>query len=273
MRTRWLVLAGLGGCADPLPSPSTVDVLRILALSTDTPEVRPGDALAVRAVWHDPLGGRAIRWRWRLCDPGAAGDPRVCARASGSVELGSGETDRVELPASELSLRGTESERTLVVYAIACPVLDAVIDGREGRLVCPEGNGSEAFRRVTVRASGPLNRPPPIAAWTLEQSGRSVPLEDGVAVSPGPLSLTLTPGDGAAEAFDGGSESLMGSVYVSSGVVAPPRVVTEPGVVAPMAFLWTPGQVLSGGEVARVWAVLRDQRGGETVRSVTITGR
>jgi hypothetical protein len=31
-----------------------------------------------------------------------------------------------------------------------------------------------------------------------------------------------------------------------------------------------PGRV-AGGEVARVWAVLRDQRGGETVRAVTIT--
>lgn len=273
MQTRWLVLVGLGGCADPLPSPSTVDVLRILALSTATPEVRPGEALAVRAVWHDPLGGRAIRWRWRLCDPGAADDPRTCARATGSVELGSGETDRAELPAAELALRGTETERTLVVYAIACPVTDAVIDPQEGRLACPEGVGSEAFRRVTVRATGALNRPPPIAAWTVDQSGRSTPLEDGATVPPGPLSLTLTPGDGAAESFDGGSESLMASVYVSTGSVAPPRVVTEPGVVAPMAFRWTPERVLSGGEVARVWAVLRDQRGGETVRSVTVTAR
>ncbi|MBK8691290.1 MAG: hypothetical protein IPN17_03015 [Deltaproteobacteria bacterium] len=247
-------------------------MLRILALSTATPEVRPGEALAVRAVWHDPLGGRGLRWRWRLWTRAAADDPRACAGPPGASSWGPGRQTPGELLAAELA-PGTETERTLVVYAIACPAMDSVIDLREGRLVCPQGVGSEAFRRVTVRATGALNRPPPIAAWTLDQSGRSIPLEDGASVTAGPLSLTLTPGDGAAEAFDGGSESLMASVYVSTGSVAPPRVVTEPGVVAPMAFRWTPGRVLSGGEVARVWAVLRDQRGGETVRSVTVTGR
>ena len=281
MRTRWLALMGLAGCADPLPSPSTVDSLRILALTTATPEVRPGVGLGVTAVWFDPVAGRSVRWRWRMCDPGAADDPRACARATGSTELASGETDRVELPATALALRGSETAHSWVVYAIACPGAEAEIDPREGRLMCPGGAGSEAFRRVTVRASAPLNRPPPIAAWTLEQPGRSIALDDGAVVSAGPLatcdgdcptlSLALTPASGAAEAFDGGSESLMASVYVSSGSVAPPRLVTDPGVVAPMVFRWTPGRVVAGGEVARVWAVLRDQRGGESARAVTIT--
>lgn len=283
MRMRWLALVGLAGCADPLPSPSTVDSLRILALTTATPEVRPGAGLGVTAVWFDPVAGRSVRWRWRLCDPGAADDPRTCARASGSTELASGEADHVELPATALALRDRETERTWVVYAIACPGMAAEIDPREGRLVCPGGAGSEAFRRVIVRASAPLNQPPPIGGLTLDQVGRALPLEDGTVVAAGPLaacdgdcptlSLTLTPASGAAEALDGGAESLMASVYVSSGSVSPPRVVTDPGVVAPMVFRWTPGRVVSGGEVARVWAVLRDQRGGETARSVTITAR
>ncbi len=283
MRTRWLVLMGLAGCADPLPSPSTVDVLRILALTTATPEVRPGEGLGVTAVWFDPVAGRSVRWRWRLCDPGVADDPRACARATGSIELASGEADHVEVAATALALRGGETSRGWVVYAIACPGVEAAIDPREGRLVCPQGVGSEAFRRVTVSASAPLNHPPPIGAWTLDQLGRAISLGDGAMVTAGSLascegdcptlSLTLTPASGAAEAFDGGAESLLASVYVSSGSVAPPRVVTEPGVVAPMVFRWTPGRVVAGGEVARVWAVLRDQRGGETARSVTITAR
>ncbi len=272
---RWLLLAALGGCTDALPSTSTVDVLRILALTTPTPEVRPGDGIAVRALWFDPVGGRSVRWRWRLCDPGVADDPRVCARATGPIELSRGEPDRVEIAAANLGA----SDRTWVVYAIACPGREATIDPREGRLVCPEGIGSEAFRRVAVRTTGELNRPPAIARWTLGHAGREVALEDGATTTVGGLAacngdcpelvLTLTPAADAAEA----TESLLGSVYVTSGAVAPPRAVNDPGLVAPMVLRWRPQRVLGGEEVARVWAVLRDQRGGESARSVVVTAR
>jgi hypothetical protein len=270
---RWLLLVALGGCTDALPSTSTVDVLRILALTTTTPEVRPGGGVSVRALWFDPVGGRAVRWRWRLCDPGVADDPRVCARATGAIELSSGESDRVEIATANL---GT-SDRTWVVHAIACPGAEATIDPREGRLVCPEGIGSEAFRRVTVRSTGELNRPPGIARWTLGHAGQEFALEDGGTALVGGLAacdgdcpeitLTLTPADDAAEA----TESLLGSVYVTSGAVAPPRAVNDPGLVGPMVLRWKPQRVVLGGEVARVWAVLRDQRGGESARSVIVT--
>jgi hypothetical protein len=279
MRTHTSIgLTLLAGCADPLPSPSTVDVLRILALSTPTPEARPGEAIAVRAVWFDPAASRRVHWRWRVCDPGVADDPRACARATGSTEIASGAVDHVTV--TGLSLGAAESARTWVVYAVACPEEDAVIDAREGRLACPSGMGSEAFRRVTVRAAAPLNRPPAIAAWTLDVAGSPIALDDGASVTVTSLaacagdcaaiSFTLTPAADAAERFSGGSESLLASIYVSSGSVSPPRVVNDPGVVAPMVAQWRPGRV-AGGEVARVWAVLRDQRGGETVRAVTIT--
>lgn len=275
---RWcLALTALAGCTDPLPSPSTVDVLRILALTTPTPELRPGDGLSVRALWFDPVGGRAVRWRWRLCDPGVADDPRVCARPTGATELAAGEVDRVEIAAASLAPRDDQAERTWVVYAIACPVTGAVIDPRESRLVCPQGVGSEAFRRVTVRREGALNRPPAIAAWTVDDRGAALPLDDGARVTVGALTpcdgdcpattFTLTPAADASEA----TEALLASIYVTSGSVSPPRAVNEPGVVAPMTLRWTPGRVVSGGEVARVWAVLRDQRGGESARSVIVT--
>ena len=130
-----------------------------------------------------------------------------------------------------------------------------------------------------MRAQETLNVPPAIGRWTLEHAGRSISLEDGATVAVGcagdcaALTLTLTPAAGASERFDGTAESLLGSVYVSSGSVAPPRVVMDPGIEAPMVARWTPGRVVLGGEVARVWAVLRDQRGGESVRSVTVTAR
>ena len=279
----WLVLVVKLGCSEPLPSPSTVDALRILALTTPTPEVRPGIAIGVRAVWFDPIGGRRIQWRWRLCDQGVANDPRSCSRGTGSTELASGEVDHVEVPASMLALRGTERSRTWMVYALACPSARAINAPPEGRLECPEGDGSESFRRVTVQAQAALNEPPSIGGWTLEQAGRSIALEDGATVGVGSLigctgdcaalTLSLTPAPGASERFGGTAESLLGSIYVSSGSVSPPRVVMDPGTEVPMVMHWTPGRVVLGGEVAQVWAVLRDQRGGESVRSVTITAR
>lgn len=278
MRTkRWLVLAALGGCTDPLPSTSTVDGLRILALTTATPEVRPGEGITVRALWYDPAGARAVRWRWRLCDPGPADDPRVCARTTGVTELAGGEVTAVDVPAGALALRSGEAERTWVVYAIACPEAEAVVDPNEGRLVCARGVGSEVLRRVAVRSTGALNRPPGIARWEASHAGRATSLEDGATVTlPGltacdgecpSVTLTLTPGDDAAEA----TESLLASVYVTSGSVAPPRAVNEPGAVGAMVLRWTPRRVVAGSEVGRVWAVLRDQRGGESARSVVVT--
>lgn len=278
MRTkRWLVLAALGGCTDALPSTSTVDGLRVLALTTTTPEVRPGDGLTVRALWFDPVGGRPVRWRWRLCDPGPADDPRVCARAAGVTELASGDVTSVDVAAPALAPRAGEADRTWVVYAIACPEAEAVIDPGEGRLVCARGVGSEVFRRVTVRSTGALNRPPGIARWEAAHAGRTTSLEDGATVAVGGLTacdgecpavtLTLTPSGDAAEA----TESLLASVYVTSGSVAPPRAVNEPGAVGAMVLRWTPRRVAAGSEVGRVWAVLRDQRGGESARSVVVT--
>lgn len=279
----WLVLAVNMGCTEPLPSTSTVDVLRILALTTPTPEVRPGIAIGVRAVWFDPIGGRRIQWRWRLCNEDLANDPRSCARGIGSTELASGEVDHVEVPAAMLALSGTERSRTWMVYALACPSSGALIAPAEGRLECSDGSGSESFRRVTVHAQAPLNEPPAIGAWTVEHAGRLSSLEDGTTVRVGSLvgcagdcaslTLTLTPAPGASERFGETTESLLGSVYVSSGSVSPPRVVRDPGTEVPMVMHWTPGRVILGGEVAQVWAVLRDQRGGESVRSVTITAR
>ena len=281
-RTVLTVMAIAAACSDPLPSPSTVDVLRILALTTPTPELRPGDALDVRALWFDPIAGRDVVWRWRLCDPGVADDPRVCALPRGPIELSPGSIDRVSIPADRLALGPDGADRTWIVYAIACPGAAAVVLS-EGRLGCASGGGSEAFRRVTVRSAGALNRDPAIAGWTLDLAGRSIALDDGAvtAIALGPcdgdcpsVSVTLTPADDAPETFAGGAESLLGSIYVSAGAVDPPRQVDDPGSSAAMRFSWTASRgVAGGGTIARVWAVLRDQRGGETARSVTISAR
>ena len=61
---RWIACWSLLGCNDALPSPARLDRLRVLALETDTPDVRPGAAVRVRAVWFDPTD-EALSWRWR----------------------------------------------------------------------------------------------------------------------------------------------------------------------------------------------------------------
>ncbi len=276
-----LIAAAVAACTDALPSPSTVDVLRVLALTTPTPEPAPGGDVTLRAVWFDPVPGRSVAWRWRLCDPGPADDPRRCARPTGPMELGSA-GDGASVAASRIALAAGESAHTWVVWVLACVGAPAVPSATEDRLVCPSSVGSEAYRRITVRRDAPRNANPPIAAWGVGAGPSAQELSDGADVSLSiaacdgdcaPIALTLTPSADAAESASDGPESLLGSIYVSAGSVDPPRRAGDPGSVAAMSFAWSVPRVVRGAEIARVWAVLRDQRGGETARAVTLRAR
>lgn len=57
----------------------------------------------------------------------------------------------------------------------------------------------------------------------------------------------------------------MVSFYATEGVFEAPRAVGAPGVASRLSTVWRPLGVRSGAEVL-MWLVLRDQRGGESVR-------
>ncbi len=257
------MLAGCDGAV--LPSPSEVGDLRILALTTATPEVAPGSTVRVEAAIMDPLPFPRPVVRWRVCDESEIADPRACAATDRGLDLGVGPW--VNVPPS--AVRAT---RSLVVLAAACDGAPAVFDAALGHFICVEGTpAAEAFRRVVVRTDGDLNQPPEISRWELmrgalvvrpDPSGE-IALARCERVRCDPWILRVLPVDGAAEATAGQREALVASFYSTAGTIDPPRDSAAPGEVRPMASRWV---VTDGLGSPQVGVVLRDQRGGESVR-------
>lgn len=234
----------LTACGAELPSPSSIQGPRVIALETATPEVRSGDEAQVRARWFDPAG-RAAVMLWRACWEGAGVDPLRCADgATGRDLVGAG--DEVTLP-SDLT-RERSAGTLLVVFRLAV--------GNE-RL--------EAFRRIVVGDGAAPNLPPPIAAVTLVEGAVRTEVPDGalIEVGGGPVVVEVTTAVGAGEPLpDGGRETLTLSLLTSSGSFDPPRRVGEGALRASWVGA-SPGD-------ARMWAVLRDDRAGVTTRAWTV---
>lgn len=230
-------------CGEELRSPSRVDALRVIALVTETPEVRPDGGAEVRAVWFDPAG-RAPEFAWRLCWERAGVDPLSCADDPAAQAIASvGEVATV----GPALLRGRASDVAIVLVRL-----------RAG------DDRVEAFRRITVRADGALNRPPAIASVALLAGTTRVTVEEGatVEVPAAGLRVEVTPADDARELRpDGARELLTASFLAGAGAFDPPRALGEGALRAS----WRDG---AAGSV-RMWAVLRDDRGGASVRAWT----
>lgn len=278
-----LALALLCRCNGTLPSPSTVNSLRLFALTTPTPDVLPGTGARITAVWYDPTPGRTPWFRWRLCPEPASGDARDCARPAMGTDLGVETHGSVDLPAGMLTLPVGATTVDYVVYVSLCPDAAATYDPTVGHYACPSPEGIEAVRRVTVRAGGGLNQDPGVTLAWVGDGGARVPLStDGGAPGVGTvcaggtctaLAFGAQPAADAAEALmDGGREALQASFYATAGTVDLPRVVGAPGSTDALVSQWTP-PTGSPGTVVRLWVVVRDQRGGDTVAAGAVTLR
>lgn len=281
-----LTLAGCNDFLAPLPSPSRVDSLRVLALTTPTPEVYPGTPVAVRAFWVDP-GATAesptLYFRWRLCRETEGSDPRECPASPAGIDLRTdGIGDVVQITPEQLVPSPTELRTVFNVYVALCRGAAPRLDARQGRFVCDNNSFVEATRRVTVRSSGALNQVPRIEGWSLSCGESVVPLPgevtEPVELPPRPANcaswtLAVTPASDAVERTDDGSaETLMVSFFASRGRLDRPRDIAAAGEVRTLQARWTPPAVTDGG-VAQdpwIWVVLRDQRGGEAVREVRL---
>lgn len=234
-------------CAAELPPPSRVDALRLIALLTETPDVRPGEGFAVRALWFDPRG-RAAQARWSWCWEAPGIDPLRCAAGEGAHAI-SETGDVATVPPDALRDRPTGVDAVIVVARI-----EVGADRFEG------------FRRVRVRAQGALNQPPEIVEVAVGEGAARVVIEEG-EVREGALRalrVELVAADGAREPTEaGGAEVLTASFLASAGAFDPPRVV---GGERAFVARWTGDAV---GDV-RFWAVLRDDRGGVRARAWTM---
>lgn len=235
---RWLVGAAaclaLGACGAELPSPSSLEAPRFIALLTNTPEVRPGQGFAVRAVWFDPMG-RAPSFRWRWCwDSGA--DPMRCADGFAAQTLASASA---EVNVEGGALRDVPAGARGVIVVVRGEV---------------RGDAVEAFRRVAIRAEGPLAVPPEIARVRVEQGDAAVEIVEGARldVGSGPLRVELLP----SAVSDAG---LTASFLTRGGRFDPPRLVGA----GPLASRWS----AEGPGDYPMWVVLRDERGGVSLRA------
>lgn len=269
-----LVALALCHCGDTLPSPALVDGFRVLALGTETPEVRPGDPVTVRALWYDPDLSRSPRFAWRLCEESDGFDPRSCADPSVGVDLEGSPDGGVTVPGERL--RPARSPARYVLWSMACPGATPSLDPRRGRVTCPSPDGVESFRRISVRSEGPLNQPPAIARWTLHETSLTSPR---ASVSGLPrcasncpaLTLSVVPSEGSAEATpEGPRETLLASFFTTGGRLEPPRDAAGPGELRPLTARFTPPSIPLA-EGLRLWVLLRDQRGGEAFRATTLT--
>lgn len=225
-------------CGGVPESPSSLRSPRVLALLTETPEVHPGEPVVVEAIWFDPER-RAASFRWWWCWQSASVDPLRCSRQA-AVGLLVGDGAAATLPFGLPSPSSGEADALIMVEVI-------VDDLRV-----------EAFRRVRVRADGPLRRPPSFDSVELVQGSTSLRVAAGevVHVTSAGLCVRLT---GSADANLG---PLTGSFFATAGSFDPPRAVGE----GPLSACWSSG----GASTAGIWVVLRDAMGGARARSFVI---
>jgi len=270
-------------CGAELPSPAVVTKLRLLAITTDTPELASPGPFRATAVWADgsPRAGRAVFFHWRACPVTSQSDPRACLLPSPGLDLAS-ITESLDLDTSALpvapALGAPPAQRWTLLLAM-CPDQPPVYDAVNRQYVCPsdqslpneQREGIQAFRTLAVRvgATGDLQVNPSINRVTIDGMPlpTTTPLSvqrcardaDGLPACAG-VPLALVPTEGSAQT----GETLMASFFVSAGSVSRPRAVASAALPSAtdgsLNTLWYPPAVPSN---VRVWMVLHDGRGGD----------
>ncbi|MEZ4392570.1 MAG: hypothetical protein R3A48_15895 [Polyangiales bacterium] len=229
MRVRVATALLLTACGGELPSPSSVLTPRFIAILTPTPEVRPGQGASFEALFHDPAG-RVASFRWWWCWESAAIDPLRCDAASANRELPD-QGARATLPGEFLRAPPAADARVIVV--------------------CEAAVGAEtvtSFRRLRLRAEGPLSTPPALGRTALRVGARELTVVEGgvYEVAGGDVSVTTFAEEGA--------RALTASFLCGAGSFSPPRAVSP----SPLTSRWV---VAGEGEIP-MWVVLRDEGGG-----------
>jgi hypothetical protein len=275
------VAAALTNCSDSLPSPSEVRGLRILAVASDPPELGLTDTGAVLSVTAvdgaEGDAGRARSIRWFLCDDRATDEPVRCA-GDPSLHALAGDGDSLVVSRARCGARGS-----CTVLVALCPGRPAAFDRERGSLACPDEaglawartEGVVAFKTVRIApADRTANRAPAIESLTLEGAG---PEAWSVTACDAPpcasRRVTVLPGTDSAEGAGATREVLTASFFATAGAFDRPRALTtdgRDGRDGTLSARWTPP---TRAGLARIWVVLRDDRGGVVVsaREVTVT--
>lgn len=174
-------------------------------------------------------------------------------------------------------LADLDVETSYIVLASVCEGATPTIDPASGRALCGASPSVEAFRRVIVRRDGGLNTNPRVRRWTLsrvdetfEVTGDEVTLPRCATSSCGPWTVSVEPDSDASESTSAGFESLVVSFYATRGSLDRPRDGAAAGEVRALTARWT---LADGTDGAKLAFVLRDLRGGDSARRVTVRWR
>lgn len=241
----------LGGCRPEFDNGHVLDELRILAVRVEPPELRVGESAEIEALVFAPNGEAATTHMWQCAARG--GMRQGCESFDDTIDLGEGTTAELEI--------GPDWEEYL--DRVGLPVHQVVT------IVATTGSEEErAIKRVVVSDEEVANRNPTLEALLLgdeeEEEPDPVPVDAGAAIRMSPIvapgsvetygRLTLS-GDRVET-----EEELYLSYYFSCGSAPSLRSGGPDDLAATYRAPSTPG-------TCTVYAILRDDRGGEDWRS------
>ncbi|MCU1283367.1 MAG: hypothetical protein JWM53_6913 [bacterium] len=270
------VIVAVGGCRNSFDPASSVDKLRLLAVKADPPEVAPGAATTLHAIWANP-GGSAPAIRWDACleaPPPATGrsvNPDCFGLDGGSPlePLGQGETLATTMPMVTPAMLGLP-DATNGFYVWLRVQLDA------------DGNTLLGFYGLRV-SLGALSPNPPNQNPALTGIF-TVPSADAGVADQTALDEAAPPEVHANDKIDlralltpESSESYI--VFDGDPRTTPPRTATETvgiswyttagtfdndvtGVAKPDTTLTLDKHLPPSNTPIDLWAVARDERGG-----------
>jgi hypothetical protein len=136
MRRAWaLWILAATGCGPSFPPVSIVSQLRVLAVRSDPPEIRPGDSTTLTMEYADPKGGgREVSIAWAHCTPpGLVTDILSCKDPHNLVPLGSGPSITVTAPADYLATdpHGSSDKRFYYVVFVVSAGTEQVTGFKE----------------------------------------------------------------------------------------------------------------------------------------------
>ncbi|MFZ5441893.1 MAG: hypothetical protein ACOZQL_17950 [Myxococcota bacterium] len=298
-----LCCLALAGCNGQFKPETLVDALRVLAITAEPPEVRPGESAQLDILQMDPsrpTGKTTVVWvgcepdpidfnRSACNDTSALLQPTAFATFPPGVRLlgfgtragyasGSGLFDGLS-PEDPVRQNGTSGPVLGVVIGEEINPTSSDAELRElfGRIERQEIQTVMALTRVTVTERAERNHNPKLAA--LELDGVAVPKNAKLQLREG-AKVTLVPrlADGSRETYrlvlpsgtEERSEKLVASWYSTSGRFDQARVdVSEP---APTTFIVpgsseVPDDVVPEKRTGSIWLVVRDGRGGQAFES------
>ncbi len=265
---RAILALGVLGCAPILGGdPARVDAPRVLAVRSEPAEARPGDAVTLRALVASPDGEtRTPSWSWcaatrPTAENRVAAEACLAGRRDALAALGTAEALDAVLPSDACALFGSEPAPA----APGEPPRRAVDPDPTGGYHQPVrvdlSEGEAALGRVRLTCALP-DAPAEVARrFAAERRPNANPR----VLSLGLEGLTIVVGWDAADAesylryerstatLEVRREVLRVDVYASGATV---------GAVNVEAGRATAPVTLDGDGPPRVWAVLRDDRGG-----------